>query len=334
MCLDRGRVMKRWYLAASVMVALSSPAALLAQNGGTGFSGGSPSGGGSGFGGSGTGSGSSTGLAGSANTTLLGTQVNTSFNSVFGTTSAALVNTTANPFGAYVAPVSTSSSSRGTSGGSGFSNSFMGGSSGSSGLGTGSGGLAGGLGGATGGRSSIGGLSSGGLSGTGGLSSGGLGGGLSGGGLGGGLGSGGLGGNRGGLGGGLTGGGLGGNRNMMGGSVQGGAGGFMGGMNNQQNTNQPAPGYTVNFEGHSATQIPVSTTLTPNADFQQRLTASPGMLNSSGLQVFTRGETAILRGQVSSEYAKHLASAMIRLEPGVYDVQNELVVAPPKQQAP
>jgi len=310
--------MKRWYLTASVLVALSCPAALLAQNtGGTGFSGGSPNGGGGGGAGGGA-SGSSTGLAGTANTTLLGNQVDLNFNSVFGT-SATIANTTANPFAAYQ-PTGSSTGNSGT---------FAGGT-GSSGLGTGSGGLAGGLGGSTANRSS-------GLSG-GGLSSGGLGGSLGTGGLsGGGLNSGGLGGNRGGLGGGLnSGSALGGNRNTMGGGnlvggFQGGAGSFLGGMNNQQNSSQATMGYQVNYNGQVATQTAIATTVTPNADFQQRLASAPGMQSSSGLQVFTTGNTAILRGKVGSDYAKQLAAAMIRLEPGVYDVQNELVVAPPKQ---
>jgi len=314
--------MKRWYLAASIVVALCIPAVSFAQGGGNnGFGGGTGSTGG---GGMGSGSGS-TGLAGTANTTLLGNQVNVNFNSVFGT-SATLANTTADNFAAYRPTGSGSGSGTGGgsfSGGSGITN---------SGFGSGTGGLGGtGAGGRT--SAGTGGLSSGGISGS--LGTGGAAGGLGGnrGGLGGGgLAGGGLGGGLGGMGGGL------GNRNMMGGGNFGG-GGFLGGgqggfgMNNQQqNTAQGTMGYQVNFGGSGPVQGPVlNTNITPNVDFQQRLQASPGMQSASGLQVFTAGNTAILRGQVGSDYAKQLAAAMIRLEPGVYEVQNELVVAPPRQ---
>ncbi|HQR09550.1 MAG TPA: BON domain-containing protein [Gemmatales bacterium] len=313
--------MKSWYLFASVVAALTVPSMVLAQTGANGFSGSSGSSTGTGGSrGNSSGSGSSTGLAGSANTTLLGNQVNLNFNSVFGT-SPQLANTTADNFAAY-RPSGTSSSSGTGAGGSSFS-----GGSGitNSGLGSGTGGLSG-LG--TGARTGTG---------TGGLSSGGMTGSLGTGGT-----AGGLAGNRGGLGGGLTGGGLGtgglgggggfGNRNMMGGGgFLGGAQGGMGMNNQQQNSAQGTMGYQVNYSGAGLVHGPVMTNLTPNADFQQRLQASPGMQNASGLQVFTRGDTAILRGQVASDYAKQLAAAMIRLEPGVYEVQNELVVVTPKQ---
>ncbi|MFT3879737.1 MAG: BON domain-containing protein [Gemmatales bacterium] len=309
--------MKRWYLFASVVAVLTVPSMVLGQMTGTG---GSSSNNNGGSRGSSSGSGSSSGLAGSANTTLLGNQVNLNFNSVFGT-NAQLANTTADNFAAYRPTGSGSGSGSGGSsfsGGSGITN---------SGLGSGTGGFSGTGTGARTGGTSTGGLSSGGISGS--LGTGGT--------------AGGLGGNRGGLGGGLTGGGLNsgglgggfGNRGMMGGGtgfLGGNQGGFMGGMNNQQNnTAQGTMGYQVNYGGTGSAQLPVTTNLTPNTDFQQRLQTSPGMQSASGLQVFTTGNTAILRGQVGSDYAKQLAAAMIRLEPGVYDVQNELVVVTPKQ---
>lgn len=313
--------MKHWYLAASVVVALGIPASLLAQGGGNATGGTGGTGGGRG---ASTGSGSSSGgLAGNVNTTLLGNQVNLAFNSVFGT-SATLANTTADNFAAYRPTGSGSGTGAGNSsfsGGSGITNSGFGsGTGGFSGTGTGAG---------TGARTGAGagGLSSGGMTGT----------------LGAGGAAGGLGGNRGGLGGGLNAGGLGagglgggfGNRNMMGGGgfLGGGQGGFMGGagMNNQQqNANQGTMGYQVNFGNNASVQVPISANLTPNIDYQQRLLTAPGLQGAVGLQVYTRGDTAILRGQVGSDYAKQLAAAMIRLEPGIYEVQNELVVVPSK----
>lgn len=139
-----------------------------------------------------------------------------------------------------------------------------------------------------------------------------------------------------------TGGGLAGNRNTMGGGLAGNrqtmggfggntgglfGGGFLGGGMNNQQQNAITMGYTVNFDGKNSAAR-TSTTVTPSVELQQRLTAAPGMQGASNLQVSMRGETAIIRGTVTTDYAKQLAAAMLRLEPGVYEVQNELTISP------
>jgi osmotically-inducible protein OsmY len=54
----------------------------------------------------------------------------------------------------------------------------------------------------------------------------------------------------------------------------------------------------------------------------------------SPLSVTLEGDTAVIRGRVATEHDRDLAAAIIRLEPGVGQVRNELVVesAPPAAQ--
>jgi hypothetical protein len=270
-------------------VAILASSALQAQNGATGNTGGNA--------GTGTATGGRTGgLAGTVNTTLLGADVNLNFNSVFGN-SATLANTNTDPFSAYRPSGSATGSSAGATG-SGFAGtSFSGGSTGGNtfaGTGMNTGGIAGN-------RNTTGGIA-------------------------GNRTTGGIAGNR------NTTGGVMGNRQTMGmlGGNAGGlfGGGFLGGGMNQQQQNTINMGYTVNFDGMNSAARTNATTVTPNVELQQRLTSAPGMQGASNLQVMMRGETAIIRGTVTTDYAKQLAAAMLRLEPGVYEVQNELTISP------
>lgn len=295
--------MSRWYFALAMVVAVSTPLGAVAQNNFSGGGGNSSS-----FSGGGSGTGST---SGQPNTTLLGNNVNVNFNSVFGN-SATIAATNTDPFAAYRPTGSGTGSSTGT----GVGSAFAGGTGGASGTGARTGttglGTAGGLGGATANR--------------------GTGLGTAGGGLGGGTLGTGLGANRTGtgtLGGGQR------TGTMIGGNFGGnlGSGGFMGGMNNQMNSGTPNIGYQVNFEGKTSTNSAATAANAPfsHVELQQRLASSPGMQGAANLQVLMQGETAILRGQVASGYARSLAAAMIRLEPGVYEVDNQLVVAPPQK---
>lgn len=299
---------KFYHLSAILMLTL--PAGILAQ--GTG-----QAGMGTGNAGSGMGNNTGNGIVGQANTTLLGSSVNLNFQSVFGT-SATIANTNPDPFAAY----RPSGSGTGSTTGMGFSG------TGSSFGGTGGGLTGGGMG--TTGRTGTGLGANTGLAGNTGLRAGtGLGGGLNAGTLGGGLG-GGMGGNRMGMGG-MQNMMMGGNRmGMMGGTgFLGTNSAFLGGNNQMNQTQQATIGYQVNYDGKPA---PVTGNVVSMAgDFTERLSSSPGMQGAQNLQVLKRGETAILRGQVTSDYSRQLAAAMVRLEPGVYEVQNELqVVAPVK----
>lgn len=285
--------MRRWYFALSTVLLVSAPLTSFAQTGNF-------SGTGTGTGQGNTGSRQSGGLAGQANTTLLGSNVDLNFTSVFGS-NATLANTNTDPFAAYRPSGSGTGSAVGSSFAGGGMNAAGGANRsgtgnlgtnnfntnrGGTGLGTAGGGFAGG--GALGGNRNT--ALSGGLTGQ----------------------------QRGGL--------LGGN---MGGLL--GGGGFLGGggmgMNNQLGS-APALGYQVNYNGQPVNNI--NTTVTPSVELQQRLSGSPGMQGVSNLQVLMQGDTAILRGNVVSDYAKQLAAAMVRLEPGVYNVENQLVVSPAK----
>jgi hypothetical protein len=288
----RSFAMKRWYFAVAAVLLVSAPVTSFAQtmgNAGTGV------GGGQGGGAAGT------GLAGQANTTLLGANVDLNFKTVFGN-GATLANTNTDPFSAYRPSGSGTGSSTGTGttlgssfSGGGFNTNTTGGTnrSGTGNLGT----------------NNLNANRGGTLGTTGGFAGGGA-----------------LGGNRNTMGGGFTGQ----QRGMMGGNtggfLGGGMMGAMGGMN-QQGT-APSMGYQVNYNGQPVNNI--TTTVTPSVDLQQRLSASPGMQGVSNLQVFLQGDTAILRGKVGSDYSKQLAAAMVRLEPGIYNVENQLEVAPAK----
>jgi hypothetical protein len=253
----------------------------------------------------------------------LGNQIDLNFNSVFGN-QATIANTNGNIFSAYQPSGTTSSTGTGRTG---------------AGSGTAGGGFTGGFGTTTGTGSGLGGgtLGTTGLGGNTGNRVGGTGAGLTGT-LGGGLGGGALG-NRNALGGGMN--AQGGNRNMFGGGQNflgggqnflggGAAGNFLGSSAQQQQGNNTV-GYQVNVDrGPSVGGSNLA--VTPNADIQQRLMTAPGLQGGiSNLQVTQRGETAILRGQVNSDYARQLAAAMVRLEPGVYEVDNQLEVVAGKK---
>ncbi len=57
-----------------------------------------------------------------------------------------------------------------------------------------------------------------------------------------------------------------------------------------------------------------------------RLERMPQIVKRSPIRVVMRGETAILRGRVASRHDRELAENVVRMEPGVWDVRNELVV--------
>lgn len=53
-----------------------------------------------------------------------------------------------------------------------------------------------------------------------------------------------------------------------------------------------------------------------------------GRLGEQGLQIDFEGRKALLHGSVSSEHKRDLAELMVRLEPGIEEIENVLVVAP------
>jgi hypothetical protein len=96
-------------------------------------------------------------------------------------------------------------------------------------------------------------------------------------------------------------------------------------MRNGQNMNPNAVAVrtqlTVGFEGAALDSQKVSSTIT------KRLADLPAVHWSSPGRVEMQWRTAILRGVVATQHDSDLAERVIRLEPGVGDVENQLVVA-------
>ena len=64
------------------------------------------------------------------------------------------------------------------------------------------------------------------------------------------------------------------------------------------------------------------------ARLSQQLSASPRIEKLSPIRVQIQGATAILHGAVASTYDRRVAEQVLRLEPGIVDVQNNLTVQP------
>lgn len=79
------------------------------------------------------------------------------------------------------------------------------------------------------------------------------------------------------------------------------------------------PGFAYSPPSHSE----LATRLTT------RLARLPQIESRVPIEVAIEGRTAILRGAVATEHDRELAERLIRLEPGVDQVANELTLAPP-----
>jgi hypothetical protein len=76
---------------------------------------------------------------------------------------------------------------------------------------------------------------------------------------------------------------------------------------------------------------PTATPLSTNeltTRLQAQLRASPTLASARNLVLGMEGGVLVLRGEVVSENDRDLAEALVRLEPGIYDVRNELTLAP------
>jgi hypothetical protein len=65
----------------------------------------------------------------------------------------------------------------------------------------------------------------------------------------------------------------------------------------------------------------------PNTALQTRLTKIPQLKGSRSVMVEMEGRTAVLKGEVASQYQRDLAGKLVLLEPGIAAVRNELQVA-------
>ena len=115
-------------------------------------------------------------------------------------------------------------------------------------------------------------------------------------------------------------------RGMMGGMMGGGFGGMGRGMGGfgMQNQNDPRMslripfriGFTVNRAAPELVQ----------SRAQNRLQRIPALAKYVGVTVQMDGRTAVLNGTVGTERDKRLVELVLRLEPGIREIENELTV--------
>ncbi len=65
-----------------------------------------------------------------------------------------------------------------------------------------------------------------------------------------------------------------------------------------------------------------------------RLQSSLSLSETDRIEVATEDGKAILRGEVQSERSRRLAALLLLFEPGISDVQNDLIVKPPSSSPP
>jgi osmotically-inducible protein OsmY len=107
--------------------------------------------------------------------------------------------------------------------------------------------------------------------------------------------------------------------------------------NSRQNVNRDQQGGGAT--GQTATTIRVTFRAAfdyPQRDSRQlstsltrRLAKTPAIQTQTPIRVELQGRTAILRGIVSAEHDRSLAAQMIRLEPGIEAVRNEIEIESP-----
>ncbi len=76
--------------------------------------------------------------------------------------------------------------------------------------------------------------------------------------------------------------------------------------------------------------VPAATPVKVGGRVQSQLARIPQVRGSGAVKVEMDGRIAVLRGEVKSQHDRDLIGRMLLLEPGVSDVRNELVVAPPE----
>ena len=91
--------------------------------------------------------------------------------------------------------------------------------------------------------------------------------------------------------------------------------------NGMQQTPQFRTRMAIGFSYAPANATAVAATLV------KRLQGRHGIKSSAPIEVAVQGQTAILRGEVLSDHDRLLAEQLLRLEPGIWLVQNELKVS-------
>jgi hypothetical protein len=85
----------------------------------------------------------------------------------------------------------------------------------------------------------------------------------------------------------------------------------------------------------AANGMPVPVPIAPAAPLQARpdlqniLARSSTLASKEGIKVMSDGASVVLQGSVGSEFDRRMAEALVRMEPGVRQIRNELVVKGP-----
>src|SRR5262249_57056053 len=74
---------------------------------------------------------------------------------------------------------------------------------------------------------------------------------------------------------------------------------------------------------------PITGPVQARPELQQILARSSTLASKDGIGVVSNGETVILQGSVGSEFDRRMAEALLRMEPGVRQIRNELVTKAP-----
>jgi hypothetical protein len=125
-------------------------------------------------------------------------------------------------------------------------------------------------------------------------------------------------------------------QNIAGAAGQQGGRGAQNGLSQLQNLFSQGQNFNGQNQAQSMPQIRIALRLgfrpqpisaTRMKTFETRLTSLPGMRFVGSPEVVMEGRTAILRGTVATEDDRELAGAMVKMEPDVLEVRNDLVVA-------
>jgi hypothetical protein len=98
-------------------------------------------------------------------------------------------------------------------------------------------------------------------------------------------------------------------------------------QNQNQGDNQPTRTVRPRLVVAFSTPIASGSAMTARLSTRMQKIQKAGF---EGVTVEVDGRTAILRGEVASEEARRMAKLIVKLEPGIRTVQNELVVVSPE----
>jgi len=99
-------------------------------------------------------------------------------------------------------------------------------------------------------------------------------------------------------------------------------GGLGGGVSNAAGIRAPVYATTIAFPTMSAPQFQAQV----RTDLQNALSRSSALASRDRIQTLMEGDTVVLRGTVGSDQERRLAEAMARLQPGVFNLRNDLEV--------